>query len=43
MVVLALVTVLFVVTLLLLLNIMVGLMHTCSILVKDLVANPLEN
>ena len=32
----------FVLTLLLLLNILVSLMHTCSILIKDLVVNPLE-
>ena len=42
MVVLTSVTVEFVVTLLLLLNILVSLMHTYSILVNDLVVNPLE-
>ena len=35
-------TVEFVITLLLFLNILVSLMHTCSILVKDLMVNPLE-
>ena len=42
MVVLASMVVEFVLTLLLLLNILVILMHTCSILIKDLVVNPLE-
>ena len=42
MVVLASMVVEFIVTLLLLLNILVSLMHTCSILIKDLVVNPLE-
>ena len=42
MVVLASMVVEFVLTLLLLLNILVSLMHTCSILIKDVVVNPLE-
>ena len=42
MVALASMVVEFVLTLLLLLNILVSLMHTCSILIKDLVVNPLE-
>ena len=42
MVVLTSMAVEFVLTLLLLLNILVSLLHTCSILIKDLVVNTLE-
>ena len=42
MVVLASMVVEFILTLLLLLNILVSLMHTRSFLIKDLVVNPLE-
>ena len=42
MIVLASVVVKFVLTLLLLLNILVSLIHTCSILIKDLVVNTLK-